>query len=240
MQKLPALDETIRIVVVDDHPIIREGLVSILGREADMAIVGIGGTARDAVELAEQHLPHVMLLDVNMPGSGLSALTQLTAAFPAIAVIILTVKEDPDTVGTAIKSGARGYVLKGISGRELADVVRIIRRGDPYITPILAARLLMDEVAPPQSAAASAAPSSQPPGKADADGPLSNLTVREEQILRHLAGGISNKQIANELALSESTVKHYMTNLMQKLQVRNRVEAALIAQRRMKPEDPPR
>ncbi len=224
MPKRVQPESLIRIVVVDDHPIVREGLVAVLSREADFCVVGIGETAVDAYQLAEQHLPHVMLLDVNMPGDGLAALARITAAIPAVAVIILTVREDPATVGVAMKAGARGYVLKGISGAELAAVVRTVRKGDPYITPTLAARLLME-----------ASPSSDAEAKANIGNldaaALPSLTVREAQIMRLLADGASNKQIAKDLALSESTIKHYMTNLMQKLQVNNRVEAALLAQR---------
>jgi two-component system, NarL family, nitrate/nitrite response regulator NarL len=221
MPKSMPTDDTITIVVVDDHPIIREGLVAVLDREDDLQIVGEGGTALEAFELAEQHLPHVMLLDVNMPGGGLTALARITAAYPAIAVIILTVKEDSDTVGAALKAGARGYVLKGVSGSELATAVRTIRRGDSYITPTLAARLLAE------------ARDAKPGSAAHANTPnlTAGLSVREEQILKRLADGASNKQIGADLSLSESTIKHYMTNLMQKLQVKNRVEAALLAQR---------
>ncbi len=224
MPKRRSTDDQIRIVVVDDHPIVREGLVAVLGREGDFRIVDVGETAADAFELAELHLPNVMLLDVNMPGGGLSALARITAACPVVATIILTVREDPDTVGAALKAGARGYVLKGISGSELAEVVRTVARGEPYITPALAARVLMETAAP-------GSPRSTNASLADDAVPAPRLTVREEQILQLLAGGASNKQIAADLALSESTIKHYMTNLMQKLQVKNRVEAALLAQR---------
>jgi two-component system, NarL family, nitrate/nitrite response regulator NarL len=224
MPKHTRPEDPIRLVVVDDHPIVREGLVAVLGREPDFRVVGVGANAADAFDLAERHLPHVMLLDVNMPGGGLSALARIAAAYPAVAVIILTVREDPETVGAAMKTGARGYLLKGVGGKQLTEIVRTIRRGEHYVSPALAARLLMET-------AATDAASGGHSQASNAGAVPVGLTVREEQILRLLAGGASNKQIAGELALSESTVKHYMTNLMQKLQVKNRVEAALLAQR---------
>jgi two-component system, NarL family, nitrate/nitrite response regulator NarL len=139
-----------------------------------------------------------------------------------VAVIILTVKDDPETVSIALKQGARGYVLKGISGGEIGAIIRLVHQGDAYITPTLAARLLTE--ASEADVSVSGETSSVPRRRA-------GLTVREEQILQLLADGMSNKQIAGDLSLSESTVKHYMTNLMQKLQVRNRVEAALLARK---------
>ncbi len=224
MPRSEKVTDPIRVTIVDDHPIVREGLVSVLGRDAGIVVVGEGGTAKDALDLADEHLPHVMLLDVNMPGDGLAALERISAKYPAIAVIMLTVKEDTATVSTALKLGARGYVLKGIGGAEIAKIIRAIHNGDPYITPTLAARLLIE-------ASTTATP---PPRSVDGDGTrlYHELTVREGQILALLADGLSNKQIAAELALSENTVKHYMTNLMQKLQVRNRVEAALLAKKK--------
>jgi len=129
-------------------------------------------------------------------------------------VVMLTVAEDSDTVHDALAAGARGYVLKGVSGIELVRILRNIHAGDAYITPALAATLLQ----------ASAQPSEKP-------APFATLTVREREILERLAEGESNKQIAARLCMAERTVKHHMTNILQKLQVRNRVEAALIAQK---------
>ncbi|MEQ1649167.1 MAG: response regulator transcription factor, partial [Hyphomicrobiaceae bacterium] len=209
------LQNLIRVAVVDDHPMMREGIAQTFRREADIEVVGQGGSADDAVRLAEDFLPDVMLVDINMPGGGLEALKRIAVTCPAVAVLVISVRDDQQTVSAALKIGARGYVLKGVAGDELVRIVRAVTRGEAYVTPTLAARLLAE------AGGGSAS---------DAD-KLTGLTVREEQILALVAQGKSNKQIAGDLDLSEKTVKHYMTNLMQKLQVRNRVEAALMARR---------
>jgi DNA-binding NarL/FixJ family response regulator len=135
-----------------------------------------------------------------------------------IKIVMLTVSEKEEDVLGSLKAGARGYILKGVTARELVRIVRAIEAGDAYVTPTLAASLLVDLRQDRQSAGPS-------------PGPLDELTDREHQILELLATGISNKEIARELNLSEKTIKHYMTNILQKLQVRNRVEAALLAQK---------
>ena len=201
----------------------RAGIVQALSREADIEIVAEGQSADEAVEIARKHLPDVMLVDINMPGGGLDALRRISESCPAVACIVITVREDEETVGRALRVGARGYVLKGISGRDLAKTIRSIHQGDVYITPSLATRLLM----------ANTGPAAAPPDHKRLD----DLTDREIQILRLIAKGMINKQIGVELDLSEKTVKHYVTNILQKLQVRNRVEAALIAQRELKSVD---
>ena len=205
----------IRVVIVDDHPMMREGIAQTFSREPDIDVIGQGGSAADAVRLAEDLLPDVMLVDINMPGGGLEALKRIAVTCPAVAVLVISVRDDQQTVSASLKIGARGYVLKGVAAEELVRIVRAANRGEAYVTPALAARLLAE--AGGRSAN-------------DADR-LTGLTVREEQILALVAQGKSNKQIAGDLDLSEKTVKHYMTNLMQKLQVRNRVEAALVARR---------
>ncbi|MEQ1614298.1 MAG: response regulator transcription factor [Hyphomicrobiaceae bacterium] len=215
--------QAIQVAVVDDHPLMRAGIVQALSREIDIEIVAEGQSSDEAVAIARKHLPDVMLVDINMPGGGLDALRRISESCPAVACIVITVREDEDTVGRALRVGARGYVLKGISGRDLAKTIRSIYQGDVYITPSLATRLLMANTGPGAA---------QPDHKR-----LDDLTDREIQILRLIAKGLINKQIGVELELSEKTVKHYVTNILQKLQVRNRVEAALIAQRELKPVD---
>ena len=206
----------ISVVVVDDHPLMREGIVQSLERAKDIIVKGQGGTADEAVDLAESILPDVMLIDVDIPGGGLNALERIAASCPAVHVIILTVHDDEDTVARALRMGAKGFLQKGIGGTELASTVRAVAGGDSYVSPALAARLIADETA--QSA-----------GAKERRQRLDQLTVRELQILRLLAKGLSNKEIGADLDLSEKTVKHYMTNILQKLQVRNRVAAALLA-----------
>lgn len=212
----------IRVAVIDDHPLMRAGIVQALSREADIEVVAEGQASNDAVAIAQTHLPDVMLVDINMPGGGLDALRRISESCPAVACIVITVREDEETVGHALRIGARGYVLKGISGWDLAQTIRSINQGEVYITPSLAARLLIAQSGGLASV------------EIDQKARVDDLTEREIQILRLIAKGMINKQIGLELELSEKTVKHYVTNVLQKLQVRNRVEAALIAQRELK------
>ncbi len=208
------MDEKTLIVVVDDHPLFRDGLEHTLRAEPDFEIVGTGASAEDALRLCEELLPDMLLLDINIPGGGLNVLPQLGAACPVTQVVMLTASEEEDDVLAALKGGARGYILKGVSARELIRILRGIRDGEPYVTPTLAASLLSDMTSVP--------------GAAPAD-PLAQLTERERQILEQVASGQSNKEIAYRFHLSEKTVKHHMTNILQKLHARNRVEAALLA-----------
>jgi len=212
------MHEKIYVAVVDDHPMFREGVVRTLQDEGDMEVVGEGGTADQAIEIAQKSLPDIMLLDMNMPGSGLAAIGQISECCPAVKVISLTVREDHDAVTTALKLGARGYVLKGASGSQLVEIVRAVHEGGSYVSPSLAAKLLAELDLPEQAASPRIATHE-------------NLTAREEQILRLIGKGFSNKEIARELDLKEKTVKHYVTNILQKLQLRNRVEVAILSQR---------
>lgn len=205
----------IRIAVVDDHPMLRAGVIQTLRDEPDFEVVGEGGSADDAVAIAVREMPDVMLIDMNMPGSGLTAVEQISEHCPAVKLIVLTVREDHDAVTDALQRGARGYVLKGVGAREMISIVREIRGGGSYVSPSLAAKLLERFNQLPDSANSKAAQS------------LRSLTAREEEILRLIAKGMSNKEIGNELELKEKTVKHYVTNILAKLQLRNRVEAAL-------------
>jgi DNA-binding NarL/FixJ family response regulator len=206
------MTETIRIALVDDHPLLREGVASTLEAEPDIEVVGQGGNAEEALSLASDLLPDLIMLDVSMSGGGINAARTIAAACPVVKIVMLTVSEDEDDVLAALKVGARGYVLKGVSGPEL------VNSGESYVTPSLAATLLGEL-------------REQHKEKKSAPDPLSELTSRERQILELVSTGRSNKEIADEIFLSEKTVKHYMTNILQKLQVRNRVEAALLAQK---------
>ncbi len=212
------MNDNIRVVLVDDHPMLREGVASTLDAEPDFEVVGQGSNADEALELARDLLPDLIMLDVSMGGGGINAARAIAAACPIVKIIMLTVSEDEEDVLAALKVGARGYVLKGVSGPELVRIVRSINGGEPYVTPSLAASLLGEL-------------RDQRVDKKSAPDPLSELTDRERQILELVATGRSNKEIAEDLFLSEKTIKHYMTNILQKLQVRNRVEAALLAQK---------
>jgi DNA-binding NarL/FixJ family response regulator len=160
----------------------------------------------------------MMLVDITMPGGGIEAVRSISQNRPLVKVIMLTASERQDDVAAALEAGARGYILKGIGGGDLVNVLRSIHRGESYVSPGLAARLLTQL--------------RRRPTEAEADDELADLTVREEEILGHVSAGLTNKEIAIRLGISEKTVKHYMTNIMQKLQVRNRVEAVMTARRR--------
>jgi two-component system nitrate/nitrite response regulator NarL len=214
------MSEKIRIAVIDDHPMLRSGVTHTLKAEPDFEVVGEGGSASDALRIARDELPDIMLLDVSLPGGGIEAAQAIASACPVVKVVMLTVLQNEESVSAALQAGARGYILKGISGPDFVRTVRDIDRGENYVSPGLAARLL------------AVAKSKNADRDLDAN-PLSALTTREEQILSLVAEGLSNKEVGAQLKLSEKTVKYYMTNILQKLQVRNRVEAALLAQKRL-------
>lgn len=210
-------DQTIRLAIIDDHPVLLDGLCVTFSAHDDFDVVGQGACYDDALSVARERSPNVMLVDIGMPGGGMRAVKDISTACPAIKVIVLTASESADDVMAALQSGAEGYALKDNSGPELIDIVKKVNDGQSYVPSKLAGRMLVDlnrqTTSPPEE---------------DTD-PLSSLTSREDQILNRVAAGLSNKEIGRELDLREKTVKHYMTNIMQKLQVRNRVEAALMA-----------
>jgi DNA-binding NarL/FixJ family response regulator len=209
------VSEKLQIAIIDDHPLFREGVAQTLGRQPDIEVVAEGESAEDAVAIAGMRLPDIMLLDVSMPGGGVNAARQIAAAYPVVKIVMLTVSQDEEDITAALRAGARAYVLKGVAARELVDILRHVARGDVYVTPSLAAGLLYEMTNAPASRAQSS--------------PLDELTDRERQILERVAVGDSNKEIGERLNLTEKTVKHHVSNILQKLQVRNRVEAALLA-----------
>ena len=206
-----AAGDAIRVVIVDDHPLFREGVAVTLATEPDLAVVGEGSSAADALRLSASLLPDILLLDIALPGGGLTAAREVALACPFVKIVMLTFSEAEDDVLASLKAGARGYILKGVAGRELKGHVRAVHAGEVYVTPSLALTMLHDLASP-----------------VSAD-PLDALTERERQILELVAAGLSNKEVGRKLELTEKTVKHYMSNVLQKLQVRNRVEAALLA-----------
>jgi DNA-binding NarL/FixJ family response regulator len=204
----------IRIAIVDDHPLFREGVTRSLSEIGGFEIVGEGATAQDAERIASTVRPDILLLDISMPGGGLSAVVSILADHPAQKIVMLTVSETNADVTTALNAGVQGYILKGVGSRALADILRNVAAGEGYLTPTLSARLLSD-LQSPQSAN----------GVADR---LRQLTERQTEILRLVAEGLSNKEVALRLELQEKTVKHHMTGVLSKLHVRNRTEAALM------------
>ncbi len=209
------MDEPIRVIVADDHPLFRAGVVEELGKNPDIEVVGLAANGGEAVRLAQEEMPDLILLDIAMPGKdGISAASTISIACPSTKIVMLTVSEHEDDLVAAFKAGAKGYVLKGVSGRELARVIRSVVDGEVFVSQALATRLLMDLSEPKPS------------------DPFEELTPRELEILQLVAEGLSNREIGEQLHLAEKTVKHYMTNVLAKLEVGSRVQAALMAQKR--------
>jgi two-component system, NarL family, nitrate/nitrite response regulator NarL len=206
------MTNVIEILVVDDHPLFREGVVNSLQAMEDFKVVGETATGQEALALALALMPDVVLLDVSMPGwNGIVTAEKIAMACPATTIIMLTASEDKDKLLAALKAGARGYVLKGVSAKELADVIRSAHAGEVYVSASIASEILVSLT------------------KGKAPDPLQELTDREHEILQLVGTGLTNRAIGERISLSEKTIKHYVTNILHKLQVRNRVEAALYA-----------
>lgn len=208
-----------RVVVIDDHPLLREGVVRTLGLEPDLTIVGEGESADEALQLARTLLPDVLILDLEIPGGGLDVLEALVAAAPEMRIVILTVAAREEHLMAALRSGATSYVLKGISARELAKIVRATYAGRAYVPPELAAGMLTQwsGKGSPEHAKYGSGPE--------------YLTKRERDIFQMVGDGRTNREIAQALQLAETTVKNNLTVLMHKLNVRSRVEVAILAER---------
>ena len=202
----------ITAIVVDDHPLYRSGVVRTLEDDGTFDVLAEGSDAATAVQLALQHKPDVIILDISMPGNGLEAARRIAEVVPRTRIAMLTVSEADDDIVRALDLGAYGYIQKGVGGPELVRIVKGIAAGQSYVAPGLAARLLVGMRTRVSGVSANG-----------------DLTAREQQILRLVAKGLSNKEVGRSLSLQEKTVKHYMTNILQKLQVRNRVEATIKA-----------
>ena len=208
------MSDAIRVLVVDDHELFRLGVIETLRAAGDFAIEAEASTAREAVRLARLHLPELILLDLGLPdGSGLDAVAEIHRACPVSRIVVLTVNADEDALLRALREGAAGYMLKGVGADELVRALRAVVAGEGYVSPTMAARLLREL------------------GETREADPLAALSDREREVLTGIAAGRTNREIATELQLTEKTVKYYVTNVLVKLQVRNRVEAALKAQR---------
>ncbi len=215
---------TLRVVVADDHPIFRDGLVKSLEETGEFRVVGVATTADEAIQLADQKRPDLALLDLSMPGGGLSAVRAIAQAGSAGQIAMLTVSEEDENVSDALQYGAMGYILTGVSAGELRRILKAIAAGEAHVSPALAAKVLQLRA-------------KSPPSRDGAATGIEELTKRETDILKLVAQGMSNKQIAGELDLQEKTVKHYMTAIMGKLHAKNRVEAAIIAHEAWRGED---
>ena len=211
----------IRVVLADDHPIYREGVARSLADADDIEIVGQAEDGDEAARLTEALRPDLVLLDISMPkGGGIAALGRILQMPDPPHVAMLTASEDEADLLQAMRLGALGYILKGVGAVELVGLVRDLAAGQSYVAPGLAGRLL-------------GMMRGATDGKANlpkaTDDPMADLSRREVDILRLVAQGKSNREVGETLDIQEKTVKHYMTSILQKLRVRNRVEAAMLA-----------
>lgn len=207
----------VRLMVVDDHRLFRDGLVSLMKSFEDVELVAEASGGPEAVEKARAELPDVILMDMSMPGmSGVDACKQILAFAPETSICMLTVSEQDDDLFAAIRAGARGYLLKDTELSSLHDALRVLADGGTSITPVLATRLLQEfaKASPPPRAAG--------PG-------LDQLTSREREILEYVAAGWRNQEIADHLFIAVNTVKVHLRNILEKLDLRNRQQAAAFA-----------
>jgi DNA-binding NarL/FixJ family response regulator len=216
----------VRVLVADDQHIVRDGLVTVLSLLDDVEVVGAAATGREAVALAEQLTPDVVLMDLRMPDlDGVAATEQLRRSSPTTAVLVLTTYADDASIARALRAGARGYLTKDASREDIAAAIRSVARGQATFDAAVAARLLggLD---------LSAEDSSRPvqsPGRRATDERLAELTPRERDVLRLIGQGRTNNEIADELFVSTSTVKTHINNLFAKLGLRDRAQAVRLA-----------
>lgn len=217
-----------RVLLVDDQTLIRQGIRMLLLTEAGIEVVGEAVNGREALAMIEQHRPQVVLMDVRMPEmDGVAATREITRRFPEVGVIILTTFEDEEYIFEGLRAGARGYLLKDISSEEMAEAIRVVARGGALIQPSIT-RKVLSEFARLSGPAAAAAPLSRPASQSDIQ--VEPLTEREREVLRCIAEGLSNREIAERLVITEGTVKNHVSNLIAKLNVRDRTQALLKAQ----------
>lgn len=205
----------IRIVVADDHPVVRDGLVAILSAQHDFAVVGEAGTGEEAVRLATELRADVLLLDLEMPHmDGVEVLQRLRERRSDVRVIVFTAFDADERILAAVRAGAKGYLLKGVPRDEIFEAVRVVHAGNSLLQPVVASRLLR-QMSEEDSAAQG----------------IRSLTTRELEVLRLVMRGLQNKEIANELVVTERTVKFHVSSILMKLGAGNRTEAVAIATR---------
>jgi DNA-binding NarL/FixJ family response regulator len=202
----------IRILIVDDHPVVREGLVAVLEGVPDMRVVGSAQSAEEALAAMKTVRPDVVLLDLELPGmSGIDAIPRVIAGGDHVRVIVLTAYDTEERVLAAIRAGAGGYLLKGAAAAEIVHAIRAVREGGSYLTPRVATQVM-----------------AQVSGR----GRSTVLSEREREVLRLIAQGQSNKQIGRQLSITERTVKFHVTSIFNKLGTDNRAQAIAVAARR--------
>ncbi len=214
-------EEGLRVMIVDDHEVVREGLRSLFNRRNDMQVVAEAGSVAEAVQAALRHRPNVIVMDVRLPdGSGVEACRDIRAELPDTRVIMLTSYADDEAVFSSILAGASGYLLKQIRGQQLAEAVEAVARGESLLDPQVTKRV-MDQM---RNLATQPAADKQ-----------AGLTEQEYRILTLIAEGKTNREIASEIFLSDKTVKNYVSSILSKLNLRRRSEAAAYIARRTPP-----
>jgi len=200
----------LRLLLVDDHALFREGLISLLVYQNDFTVVGEAEDATGALDQARALNPDIVLMDVELPGQdGVSVTRRLKMEMPAVTIVMLTVRDDSQTLFEAIKAGAQGYLVKNVRSRELLEQLRALARGEAAISRRMAARIL-EEIR----------------GQDEPLGPEEELTAREMEVLELVAGRLSNAEIAKRLVISEHTVKNHMKSILSKLHLHSRRQAA--------------
>ena len=219
----PRRTEPIRTMIVDDHALFRRGLEMVLAAEPDIELVSEASDGAEAVEKAGETLPDIVLMDIRMPrSSGIEACRALKDVVPSAKIVMLTISDEEEDLFEAIRSGASGYLLKDIPLDELADSVRAVHGGQSLINPSMAGKLLSE------FATLARRDAEEEPAK---HAPAPKLTDREMEVLRLVARGMNNCDIAKELFISENTVKNHVRNILEKLQIHSRMEAVMIAVR---------
>ena len=209
------MEDSVRVLIADDHPLFREGMRGRLDRVADVVVVGEAASGDEAVELAHKLDPHVILMDIKMPGlNGIEATREIHQASPQIGVLVLTMFEDDDSVFAAMRAGAKGYLLKDSGGEGVVHAIRAVASGEAVFGPGVAERIIGFFSAPRTAAPQRAFP---------------ELTQREEEVLSLVAQGKSNQQIARRLFVSLKTVRNHVSNILLKLQVADRAQAVIRA-----------
>jgi DNA-binding NarL/FixJ family response regulator len=211
----------IRILIADDHPVFRFGLRALLNAMPDTEVVGDATTGEEAIDLAAETRPDVVLMDITMPGiGGIEAARQICAAQPEVRVLMVTMLED-DSVFAALRAGARGYVVKGAEPAEVLRAIRAVADGEAIFSPSIAERMLHFFAAQPVG------PARAP--QMNHDPAFAALTEREREVLELIAGGLTNSAIAERLVISPKTVRNYITEIFSKLQVADRAQAIIRA-----------
>jgi DNA-binding NarL/FixJ family response regulator len=215
--------DPIRTMIVDDHALFRRGLEMVLDEESDIELVGQASDGAEAVEKAAESLPDIVLMDIRMPrSSGIEACRALKEAAPSAKIVTLTISDEEEDLFEAIRAGASGYLLKDIPLDEVAEAVRAVHDGQSLINPSMAGKLLTE------FATLARRDAEEEPAK---HAPAPKLTEREMEVLRLVARGMNNRDIAKELFISENTVKNHVRNILEKLQIHSRMEAVMIAVR---------